>query len=920
VALGTLSLVGAPCVEAQATSMQVEQFTVDKGLAVNNVRGVAQDRAGFIWVATLRGLQRFDRYSWVPYAALNPSAPPEISAAPIQALRADTQGTFWIQTDRETFHLDPISMLVERAPNGASVTSAAWTATRTEDGLDLRRSDPAATHLLRTEWFDAVLEHGRARVWLWGVGGLAVLDPESGAFRRLPGLHERVVSLKAAGPDRVLALTDRWFALVDTAGRIVERWSPPELGRYLPTDILLDREGGFWVGTVTGGLFRFDINRSAFEHVSSATNARLARESDFVMAIAERRDRTLWVGSFHGGAYRVDANERVSVFRHDPRDTRSLASDQVWDIAQDGADSLWIATTRGLCRVEHPGFRCVRLPQDRVPVDLARTPDGGFWIAAAVGGDTRVLHFDPVAGTFTTVMTAPMQLVVLLHWDEESGHLWLGGDGMYRVRLADGRAVDAPLRAHERLSGLSPAYALHRDTRGVLWLASGLGLERWDTAGRFVPVASSDLRATPVFSIAEDTQGRLWLGTGAGLVQYAPLTGATRRYTRRDGVRNEEFNRRAALRRRSGDMLFGGVEGLTTVRAAVATADGSAPVVMTRTRKVAREGFVDTPVIGEPGVMRLAPGDRALTLEFAALTFAAGPAPRYRYRLEGLSDAWIETNDHTVTYPTPQPGRYVFRVQASTGPEGSWSPASASLVLQVVPPVWRTSWFRATIFLLFLVALWLLHRLRMRRVLAIERLRLRIAHDLHDEIGAGLSSIALISDGVGGRGNHSMTDHDRAQLQRIARSARDMVGDLREIVWAIDPGSDRIDDVVGRMRDVASELLGDVAVEFRCPPAGQLSTQVGMAVRRDLLRLYKELLHNVARHSRATSVTIALDAADDRLVLVVADDGIGFDPGAERPGTGFRSLRERARRLGAVLEVESTPGAGTTARLSVPTT
>jgi signal transduction histidine kinase len=195
---------------------------------------------------------------------------------------------------------------------------------------------------------------------------------------------------------------------------------------------------------------------------------------------------------------------------------------------------------------------------------------------------------------------------------------------------------------------------------------------------------------------------------------------------------------------------------------------------------------------------------------------------------------------------------------------------------------------------------------------------MQISRDLHDEIGAGLSSIALMSDSV--TSTSRIAAGDRSQLQTIAQTARDMVADLRDIVWAIDPDSDRLSDVVTRMRDTASALLHDVSVTFQVNPQRDLSRVIGMAARRDLFLIFKELLHNVARHSEARNVRIELQSTPDELRLVVADDGVGFTPAELQSGTGLKSMRERASRLGGDLQLSSEPGKGTTATFRVRTT
>jgi signal transduction histidine kinase len=192
---------------------------------------------------------------------------------------------------------------------------------------------------------------------------------------------------------------------------------------------------------------------------------------------------------------------------------------------------------------------------------------------------------------------------------------------------------------------------------------------------------------------------------------------------------------------------------------------------------------------------------------------------------------------------------------------------------------------------------------------------MRISRDLHDEIGVGLSSIALLSESVGSTGE--ITERDRTRLDKITQAARRMVADLRDIIWAIDPDEDHVEDVVARMRDEASVLLRDVDVTFQTPPASELAEGIGMAARRDLLLIFKEVLHNIARHAHAREVRIELSVKRDRVQLIVSDNGVGFDPEVARTGTGVKSMRERAARLGGRLDIISRPGQGTSVVLTL---
>ena len=966
---------------AQRSVLHVDHFTVDDGLAQAHVVAVAQDREGYVWAGTSRGLQRFDGYTFVSYAALDSTSPPQLSGW-ISALLVDRNGNLWVATPdaifrrhRDTRRLTRIPLVggfQAWAPDSAghiwvrdarlaridatvdpvhvgvvpdvlpdSTSTRCLTLATTRDGgvwLGCTRSDTGiavqvhpSTREVRTLRLasvrtpEDVVEDVNGRIWLSGEGGVDVLDPQGTTFRAIEAFERTLVGhVLVAGDSGMLVLSESakggGLVHVDATGRVMHRWESREVFAEAPLahDLMIDREGGMWLATTTTGLFRLDPTRPVFEHLSSRSSPPLPFASDFVMALRESRDGDLWVGTLRGGAYRVTGDwSHVDAFRPDPDARQSLPSVEVWDIDEDRAGRTWITTTAGICLASPPRFRCHRPPgTDSTGVHVEMDAEGWFWIARARGA---VVSFDPMTASFGP--TAPMYGAVSLYADRDSGYLWMSGAYLHRARISGGRMVGAIEEVPRAASQGTTVIAFRRDHEGVLWLGSALGLERWDVSGgRFVPVSVPELRGTTVFSIEEDANHRLWLGTAHGLVQYSPSTGISRRYRREDGVLNGEFNRRAAITRRTGEMVFGGVHGLTMFTPQRVTGSReSAPVAFTRWRKVTSTGVVDGS-FDDAAALSVGPGDRATTIEFATLTFAAGPVRRYRYRLEGVNREWVESADHAVTYAALPPGHFVFRVQAAAGSEGQWHEPGVALPLTVVPPIYRTTWFRISAVVLFALGGWLLHRSRLRQALATERLRLRISRDLHDEIGAGLSSIALLSDSVSG--NAGVGDRERLHLRRISQSARQMVDDLRDIVWAIDPDADRLEQIVSRMRDVADTLLPGARVRFHAPAAVAMAGGVGMAARRDLLLIYKELLHNIARHAKAGAVDIRLTARRDEIELVVEDDGRGFDPSVVRSGTGLKSMRERAARIGGRLELVSRNGGddaatGTRATLTV---
>jgi signal transduction histidine kinase len=203
------------------------------------------------------------------------------------------------------------------------------------------------------------------------------------------------------------------------------------------------------------------------------------------------------------------------------------------------------------------------------------------------------------------------------------------------------------------------------------------------------------------------------------------------------------------------------------------------------------------------------------------------------------------------------------------------------------------------------------------RVLVLERLRRQIATDLHDDVGSGLTEIALLSEVV--RRDAGAASH--ARLATVASLARSLRESMSDIVWAVDPRRDRLADLVDRMRQVAFNMAeaDGIRVDFEVPGADELARiDLTPDRKRHLLLAFKEAMTNVARHSGGSRARVALKLAGRRLVLSVADDGRGFDPAASAAGVGLASLRRRAAEIGGSLDLDSAKGSGTTLRLEVP--
>jgi len=311
-----------------------------------------------------------------------------------------------------------------------------------------------------------------------------------------------------------------------------------------------------------------------------------------------------------------------------------------------------------------------------------------------------------------------------------------------------------------------------------------------------------------------------------------------------------------------------------------------------------------------PSSLRVSPGRHYLDFRFVGISLTSPEKVRYRCRMEGVDNDWRDIGkNRDAAYNGLPPGDFVLNLQACDE-DNLWSPHGAKLSLTALPHFWQTWWFKGLLGLFVVAALWGAHAIRAARVREIERLRLRIARDLHDEVGAGLGTIALLGELIEG-------DYGAKDGTKVRQLALQTIDALRDIIWFIDPTFDRLNDLVQRIELVAKTMLPGLELQFL--PVGQFdSCHLPLAFRRNLIPLVKESLRNITRHSKATRVEISVQRQKGSFQLQIVDNGIGFDAASPAPGSGLKNIRQRAAAMRGRVQVRSSPGAGTHLTLTAP--
>jgi len=326
----------------------------------------------------------------------------------------------------------------------------------------------------------------------------------------------------------------------------------------------------------------------------------------------------------------------------------------------------------------------------------------------------------------------------------------------------------------------------------------------------------------------------------------------------------------------------------------------------------------------------LGPGQNHLEIDFSGFQFAPGEALLYQYGMEGDVPEWgPPVAGRTVNYAGLRPRHYRFHVRAVSS-AGVASPQPAVVSFVILPHFWQRWWFLLLVAGASASLVYAAYRYRLGQMLKLERVRMRIATDLHDDIGASLSHIAVLSEVAGSEVSRLELGSDgqrlHAPLARIGSVSRELIDSMSDIVWATSPRKDRLSNLAQRMREFAGEVLGNRGIEFLLHADGiDQEMKLDPDVRREVFLIFKESVNNIVRHAMATRVTCRLAMERGKLALLVSDNGRGFSADADgRPpvihggGHGLASMRRRAESLGGTIEIATQNGQGVTIVARVP--
>lgn len=906
-------------------SVQFKQYKnkVDdpSSIPVNSILALCEDRQGFLWLATAgRLVLRFNKTTGTFEEPVTEGTRTALT------LGLDHKDILWVgrqgggilklNTRTLQYETDPrYSNLYEKLPH-AVVTSffedkdkemwfGSWDkvlyrytpSTDQETYYDLT-SSPA--RFVNDEITD-ILQDDRSRLWLAGKNkGLQMYDKQAGMFYHYqsdPALAgtlagDRINCLFLDKTGHIWAGTNQGICIARLEQQFVQQFLPGSFKSGNPPvtiyDFYKDSRNTLWIGTSNGIYIQYNGKKDIEHHPLYFKGEPIAVTKFFHDTNGE-----MYLGTNYSFFKYHQNDQSLSLLPNTDKDKvmNRLIESRVVSVVRDTID-------------DHPVFLVSPYGHYLTYYDLVRQQ----WVS----------RVDSVANIVTNFKLKD-NLIRKFHRGVD-GRLWMAmaGQGLGLWEQTPRPSVRYFANAPEDPQSISNnnVFDMVEDDAGHLWVTTyGGGLHYFNTKDytfKHIP-ASGNLQE----GIAIDGEGRLWMVSGGVLHQYNVADSSYISFDLPDlentgGVRGHIYEDTGGFLYAAGPGYFFRFN----------------PMEIHQLKSVVKTFFTDFKIFNQSyshllfdNTIRLRYNQNYFTIEFAAPHPPAAEKIKYRYMLEGVDEDWVESGTrNTASYPNTGNGHFVFKVQAST--DNSWGDdTEAILTITVVPPVWKRWWFLSLLAALVLAVILGIQRYRLNELLKRQAIRNRIAQDLHDNIGSTLSSISVYSQ-VARIQNEKHQDETLDELLgKISVTSNDMISDMNDIVWAINPRNDSMEKIIQRMESYARPLLFTRNIQFQLVYGPEVvDINLDMEKRKNLYLIFKEAINNAFKYSGGSLVEVHISLQGSRVDMSIKDNGTGFlmaEPKISLSGNGLDNMRSRAKEMNADVQIVSHSGQGTEVRLMV---
>lgn len=942
------------------------------------IRKIYKDKNGKLWILTLRG--QLCRYNQLKnnFSTFLIIADKNSQPARIIALAEDQKGKLWAVTAKgefffydetnEKFTLKIIDEKIKREFEMIHVQclliardNTFWIGTwkglinfdiRTQKVVFYNNSENDPESLAGDMVFGLQIDDND-NIWIASAnGGVSVFNKDTGRFKVFSTSSveknkissNRILSLYIDSRKKIwIGTFDKGLDLYDPDKNTFTNFSHnPSISSSFSIGAVMaifeDKSGGIWFGTAGGGINRFDRLNQNFINIQHIPGKTSSISPNPVLAICEDSKGNLWVGSDGGGInLKLKHSDDFLNYLQNP----SFGSNAVTIIYEDSKGNIWVGMDPG---TDQPSgvvsifdrknniFRPIH--EIKISVGgisaIREDREGELWIATTSDGIHR---YNPVTKTEIIYKNKPDDTASIgtnsffTICEDSEGNIWFGSlsSGLILFEKKKNTFTSFIHVPSDKFSiSSNSVWSIAEDGKRNLWIGTwGGGLNKFSKSTRRFTRYSTEngLPSKIVYCVIPDSSGNLWLSTSRGLTKFNEAEKSFQNFDRSNGLLISNFSAGACFKAKNGRFFFGGNSGLISFYPEQVTKNIFVPNVAITGFKIYDKEIDPESSNLLSGEIKLDYDQNFFTIEFASFDFTAPEKNKFEYRLEGVDKDWIKSDGRRfASYTDINNGVYKFRVKGSNS-SGIFNPKEAVLHIIILPPFWKTWWFRLFIFILLALILYSLHKYRLNKLLEVERTRNRIARDLHDEVSASITGIVYFADAVKTEVKDKETPALKKLIGLISESASQIQESMSDIIWSINPDNDDWSVVLPKFRRYASDLCESKGIKYTIEMPENLSGKyLKMNQRHDLWLIFKEIVTNAVKHSSCSNVKIKMFNDADILCLQISDDGIGFDSEIPSSNNGLKNIRARVNTLGGVSDLAASQGNGTNWKIRIPLT
>lgn len=748
---------------------------------------------------------------------------------------------------------------------------------------------------------------------------------------------------------------DKFYLRINPKTQVFGLIHPVAIG--LNEDIALltckvDKQGDVWLGSNGWGLFKISPANLSFKKIKSYASEkfeygwpfRISKEG--INAIYDFNTISDWINKFESSNlyqrgyqkvvyaehFAVDSDGNYWFYSVNPINKSSVI------IKMNALSGVYRIMKEKKFSITDNGFKAFQ--------PIFSDTKSRIWASELTTADSIKIYLFEQSGKnikefiFPVIQNSPSEERFISDWAEDrDGTFWFATTaGLFALSPETGKwKVFSAVREKNKSLSLNKLLSVCLDPnqpQKYVWIGTeGSGLNRLDkiTGNVATYTIENGLPNNVIYSIQSDKHKNLWLSTNHGICLFDPVSCKSRNFDKSHGLEGNEFNRFQFSKSNTGEIYLGGVGFNVQFNPEdfyIFTTP--AKIVINSLKILNKEIEIDNQNTQEKSIITKAiectpkitlnHNQSMISFGFALLDLKNPVSNYYRYKLIGLYDDWIDNGKkNEAIFTNMAPGSYTFMVSGHNG-DGAWSQPT-QMELEIEPAWWQTWWLKAITLVFFTILLYLFFQYRISKVVEMEKLRNRIAQDLHDEIGSTLSSVSLYSLALS-KSFDNFPEKSAQIIDKISDSTLNMMETMSDIVWSVNPASDSLENLVARMRAYASSVTEAADIKLNFESDFELNKfNITMLQRKNVYLIFKEAVNNSLKHSHSNNLCVKLSMTGKKLSLLVADNGKGMvnenDFELKMGGNGISNMHSRSKESDGSISIISRPEGGVAVQFSI---